>query len=43
LLAWCHWRTLVLEKRAMAPPTKIQFALYYLVFAIFHHVKNKII
>jgi hypothetical protein len=38
-----HWRTLVLEKRVMDPPTKIQFALYYLVFVIFHHVKNKII
>jgi hypothetical protein len=33
----------VLEKRAMAPPTKLEFALYYLVFTIFHHVKNKII
>jgi hypothetical protein len=28
---------------AMAPPTKLQFTLYYLVFTIFHHIKNKII
>jgi hypothetical protein len=31
----------VLRKRAMAPPTKLQFTLYYLVFIIFHHVKSK--
>jgi hypothetical protein len=23
LTLWCHWRTLVLKKRAMAPPTKL--------------------
>jgi hypothetical protein len=34
---------LSVANKGHGPPIKLQVALYYLVFTIFHHIKNKII